>query len=712
MAGPSLIIQPFANGGDLVTIPQTDPNGFVNYQQGYTPFYEISLASGNPQAKPVERQVQNALFNILTGNVQAWQQQGFAPWFAAMPNGYALNAMVVRQNSSGNWIPYRSLTNLNVTDPIGNPASWEYIQGSGEMIKNVPMPAGGPNGPTAMQVTAAQDFNSFLYSGTFQFTTDAVVSGSPNAPSSILGTAVAGMLEVTSIGVIPTSTIIQRYLDRRGTIFTRSAVYGSAWTAWNVIPNMTQVSAGRYAGFVSYNTNQVLTAAFGGFHIVGFGPNLTFTLPPLSTSPAGIPITFTHVGTGTLTFLPSGSDKINNGVNAVATSLVITPGATIQFDNANGGAWVISGGTGGMQYVATPSFQAGATFAGRPTFAGNTPWDTGNLNPANYLPLTGGSLTGPLNVSGGVTVTTGQLILQGWTSNANMGVIYFGAPANNKYIYFDGASFNLSAPGGVLNVNGSTVWNAGNLPNPMQTTGGTFTGQVDHTATRLRLLNGSFLDFFSTGNSYSASMRADVGGFVGFLNGANTAWNLQISDAGIASFRARPTWAGFTPWDTGNFNPASYQPAGSYARLAQYNAGDGFGLTSGAPPAIASITSQTCALTLQNQGNNAASCVINFRREGSFAAYFGLDTDNQWKVGGGSYGAISYVVWHQGNFNPASYAVAGAAVQWNSGIVEVGPLGNGTIGDTAPYVIVGGRACGNSSTANCIWLHMVTLRNQ
>lgn len=69
-------------------------------------------------------------------------------------------------------------------------------------------------------------------------------------------------------------------------------------------------------------------------------------------------------------------------------------------------------------------------------------------------------------------------------------------------------------------------------------------------------------------------------------------------------------------------------------------------------------------------------------------------------------------MWTSGNFDPGSKAQAGARVQWDSGVQEVGPIGNGTIGDSAPWVVVGGRSCGNSSTANCIWLHLAVLRNQ
>lgn len=37
-------------------------------------------------------------------------------------------------------------------------------------------------------------------------------------------------------------------------------------------------------------------------------------------------------------------------------------------------------------------------FGSRPTFNGNAAWDAGNFNPANYLPLSGGTMTGGLTL--------------------------------------------------------------------------------------------------------------------------------------------------------------------------------------------------------------------------------------------------------------------------------------------------------------------------
>lgn len=50
-------------------------------------------------------------------------------------------------------------------------------------------------------------------------------------------------------------------------------------------------------------------------------------------------------------------------------------------------------------------------------------------------------------------------------------------------------------------------------------------------------------------------------------------------------------------------------------------------------------------------GGGETAAFMCFHRPSSYAAYFGLDTDNVWKVGGWSMGAVAYALLHAGNFN-------------------------------------------------------------
>lgn len=149
------------------------------------------------------------------------------------------------------------------------------------------------------------------------------------------------------------------------------------------------------------------------------------------------------------------------------------------------------------------------------------------------------------------------------------------------------------------------------------------------------------------------------------------------------------TFYGNNLWHAGNFNPASYLPVGGKAADANLldgidstgfikkgtgNSGAGGTYMGATPPNIDSIfpgSSDSPALTISNDGNTFASAVIQFYRTGGgYAAYFGLDVDNKWKVGGRSMGAVSYELWT--DQNGAAKAVA---AQTSAGVGSNGSYG-------------------------------------
>lgn len=104
--------------------------------------------------------------------------------------------------------------------------------------------------------------------------------------------------------------------------------------------------------------------------------------------------------------------------------------------------------------------------------------------------------------------------------------------------------------------------------------------------------------------------------------------------------------------------------------LGQTNVSSGTRFDSTATGSIATIPAEAwdlAAVNVTNGGNEYASAVISFFRiGGGYAAFFGLDTDNKWKVGGRSMGNVAHEIFHQGNFNPSNYAqLAGAAFYGN-----------------------------------------------
>ena len=71
------------------------------------------------------------------------------------------------------------------------------------------------------------------------------------------------------------------------------------------------------------------------------------------------------------------------------------------------------------------------------------------------------------------------------------------------------------------------------------------------------------------------------------------------------------------------------------------------------PLDTATATSQIESLgavgTLRVLGSTTLPAAINFFRVGAFAVNFGLDLDNQLKIGGDSMGAVKHTLWHAGN---------------------------------------------------------------
>lgn len=89
--------------------------------------------------------------------------------------------------------------------------------------------------------------------------------------------------------------------------------------------------------------------------------------------------------------------------------------------------------------------------------------------------------------------------------------------------------------------------------------------------------------------------------------------------------------------------------------------------SAGAVPAIAQIeptnSGGAVGLSVSNAGNNGASAVMAFTRDGQFRVFVGLDTDNVFRIGSGS---SSYRFWTESNFVPGQYArLDGAAFSGN-----------------------------------------------
>ncbi len=85
----------------------------------------------------------------------------------------------------------------------------------------------------------------------------------------------------------------------------------------------------------------------------------------------------------------------------------------------------------------------------------------------NYIPKAGGTFTGGVTVdSGGLLVSNGDI--QARRGTTGTGAVYLGDI--NHYLYWDSANYTLGGSG--------TVWTTGNLPAPMSSLGGNFSGDT------------------------------------------------------------------------------------------------------------------------------------------------------------------------------------------------------------------------------------------
>jgi hypothetical protein len=92
------------------------------------------------------------------------------------------------------------------------------------------------------------------------------------------------------------------------------------------------------------------------------------------------------------------------------------------------------------------------------------------------------------------------------------------------------------------------------------------------------------------------------------------------------------------------------------------------------------IATSTPAHKTEVRSNGASDAAyMAFHRPGAFAALFGVDTDNTWKVGGWSMGAVSYKLLHEGNtfnLNTAGQMATGLAVVSSAAVYGSAVIGS------------------------------------
>ncbi|WP_020493656.1 tail fiber domain-containing protein [Methylobacterium sp. WSM2598] len=150
-------------------------------------------------------------------------------------------------------------------------------------------------------------------------------------------------------------------------------------------------------------------------------------------------------------------------------------------------------------------------------------------------------------------------------------------------------------------------------------------------------------------------------------------WNAQVGTSRNIYQYATATAVGV--WDTTNGSvwswngstfavPALSAAVASFSGLVTFSTSANFtgGTASfqGTTGAMATSSGSLARLEIKSNGASTDAAYMQFHRSGYYAAYFGIDADNYWKVGGWSAGAAAYKVFHEGYRDPTKADLTGA----------------------------------------------------
>ena len=382
--------------------------------------------------------------------------------------------------------------------------------------------------------------------------------------------------------------------------------------------NGLNLSTGSYQ-----DVNGVSTASAAQGSIFGVSSNGTFNFNVFSGATIGSTPTQVNIASFAAAAATFNIPLSSTGVIAAAGELQSTSGNALRMVNGNYGAILRNDGSdvyllstpSGGQYGTWNNFRpftynlasgainfdgtgAGVTFGGAGSFGGALS-AAGTASFASTLGVSGAAnlqstlaVAGLSTLSGGVTVNGTSSFNAGayWGSSGNRALIYQGAAGNlaistnrdgaSAYYFLFGADGSFSTNGGALNA-GAT--NVGALTSGSHTVGGGVSTTGNISAGGAMSAAGSITSQAS-GNGYVALEPGSTAnpGYVAFFTADNTrrgyiGWQTGTDYLSIESengwnynFSQRPLFAGYTPWDSGNFTPSNYQPAGSYQAALGY----------------------------------------------------------------------------------------------------------------------------------------------
>jgi len=425
---------------------------------------------------------------------------------------------------------------------------------------------------------------------------------------------------------------------------------------------------------------------YNGTNWVNFTPDYFVNLTGMVTSIGNATTVVTNANlTGEVTSVGNATTVTNPAVIGKVLTGYVKSGGTISATdnilqaiqkldgNITAGSGVSSIMGTANQITASPSTGA-VTLSLPATISGLTSVTSTSFTGA----LTGNASGTSANVTGIVAAAnggTGVTTVAAEQTRLGLGTMAYAATGSYALTNGTNASgtWPISITGNAATATTATNWSgSGALNSYLPLTGGTLSGNLtvngDIYAIRSGGTAGAILFGNNSGTRYLyydgaqyvfGGAGLNVGGSVtaSSFTGAGTGLTGTAGSLNIGGNAATATTA--TNW-SGSGALGSYLPLAGGTMTGQLNSqgNQGSGIGTG--------TGGLGAIMVQGNGTNAA--FMAFHRPGSYAAYFGLDTDNQWKVGGWSAGAVAYVLLHAGNYNSYSPTLTGGNASGTWGI--------------------------------------------
>ena len=363
-------------------------------------------------------------------------------------------------------------------------------------------------------------------------------------------------------------------------------------------------------------------------------------------------------------------------------------------------------------------------FAGPLKEANNQVLHAGNYN--SYSPsLTGTGASGswPISITGSANTVTnissGQITTAlGYTPlNPSVPITLTQSAPATGFGYFV-----TSAYGSVGDGRTYFGYNTGSTyVNYIRGAGGTFCESSTFQVANNQVLHAGNYNSYSpslTGTGASGTWGINVTGNASTATLANKASTLAQnggSGAGMTFFwsgqAGQPSWlwgsndgSNHYVYNPANFNVNNAVTTSQTSWYALATTGQ-LNCTGSQYTAIGTATSSLGGIMVQG-GGGATAAFMSFHRPGAYASYFGLDTDNQWKVGGWSAGAVAYTLLHSGNYTSYSPSLtgSGATGSWNINITgNAATATSAATWTTTRTITIGSTAKSVNGSSNVSW---------